>query len=309
MHADARPARHACGATVIETDQLNRIKKLIIIALVSDDELLETLVLKGGNAIDLIHGAAMRGSIDLDFSMESDFSDPDVGKLLERFENLLNATFEPAGLHALDVRFRAKPPVMTADMRGFWGGYELEFKIVTSKILVGLAGDQRRLRHAAETVGPGGTKRFRVDFSRHEYCEQKEERSLDGYSVYVYTPRMIVCEKLRAICQQTDEYRRIVKSRRGAARAKDFFDIHTLVEHFKLDPTRDSNVKLLKAMFEAKRVPLTLLGQIPKQRELHRTGFDAVRETVKPGVTLREFDFYFDYVLGVVRALEPFWNV
>ena len=49
-----------------EIDRLNRIKKLIIIAMFSDDDLLETLVLKGGNAVDLIHGVAMRGSIDLD---------------------------------------------------------------------------------------------------------------------------------------------------------------------------------------------------------------------------------------------------
>ena len=54
--------------------------------------------------------------------MESDFSDPDISKLRERFENLLNATFVSEGLHALDVRFRARPPELTADMRDFWGG-------------------------------------------------------------------------------------------------------------------------------------------------------------------------------------------
>lgn len=55
----------------MDITQLERIKKLIIISLFSDDELLDLLTLKGGNAIDLIHGAALRGSLDLDFVVRS----------------------------------------------------------------------------------------------------------------------------------------------------------------------------------------------------------------------------------------------
>ncbi len=53
---------------------LERIKKLVVIAMFSDDELMERLVLKGGNALDLIHRISTRASLDLDFSMERDFA-------------------------------------------------------------------------------------------------------------------------------------------------------------------------------------------------------------------------------------------
>lgn len=46
---------------------LEKIKKLAIISIVSDDELMEKLVLKGGNAIDLIYQVSGRASIDLIF--------------------------------------------------------------------------------------------------------------------------------------------------------------------------------------------------------------------------------------------------
>ena len=39
----------------------------------SDDDLMNLLVLKGDNALDVIHRIASRASIDLDFSVENDF--------------------------------------------------------------------------------------------------------------------------------------------------------------------------------------------------------------------------------------------
>ncbi len=56
--------------SVHDTD---RIKRLIIAALVSDDELVGTLVLKGGNALSLARKLESRASFDLDFSMEGEF--------------------------------------------------------------------------------------------------------------------------------------------------------------------------------------------------------------------------------------------
>jgi hypothetical protein len=37
----------------MDLQRINRIKELLIIALFSDNELLESMVLKGGNAVDL----------------------------------------------------------------------------------------------------------------------------------------------------------------------------------------------------------------------------------------------------------------
>ena len=44
-----------------------RIKRLIIIALVSDDYLMETLVLKGGNALSVAYELSSRASFDFYF--------------------------------------------------------------------------------------------------------------------------------------------------------------------------------------------------------------------------------------------------
>ena len=60
----------------------NDIKKLVILAIASDDELMEQLVLKGGHAIELVQrrGNRMsRISNDFDFSMEGSFDDDLVG--------------------------------------------------------------------------------------------------------------------------------------------------------------------------------------------------------------------------------------
>jgi predicted nucleotidyltransferase component of viral defense system len=57
----------------MDLELLERLKKLTIIAMVSDDYLMEKLVLKGGNALDLFYGISPRASLDLDFSMPDDF--------------------------------------------------------------------------------------------------------------------------------------------------------------------------------------------------------------------------------------------
>ena len=41
-----------------------------------------------------------------------------------------------------------------------------------------------------------------------------------------------------------------------------------------------------------------------EQREFHRPGFDAVADTVKSGVRLRDYDFYFDYVVQLLEKLH-----
>jgi hypothetical protein len=48
---------------------------------------------------------------------------------------------------------------------------------------------------------------------------------------------------------------------------------------------------------------------VPEQREFHRPDFVAVRDAVKPGVKLKDFDFYFDFVVDLCQRLEPLWNV
>ncbi len=288
------------------TKSLDELRKLIIISLVSDDKLMEHLVLKGGNAVALVHNLAGRSSLDIDFSLAGDFPNPDVSAMEIVFRKLLIQGFADAGLSVIDVKLEPKPKIVSRDMEHFWGGYRLTFKIIAIGSLEKHKDDDRRLRMVSENAGPMQRKSFKVDFSKHEYCEGKESKDIDGYRVWVYTPAMIVCEKLRAICQQMPEYQNIVKSQSAAQRARDFFDIHILIEKAGVDLTTPHAKGLLRAMFEAKRVPFRLLGEIKIHLEFHRDGFSSVRDTVLPEIPLKDFDYYVEYVIKQVEHLKPF---
>ena len=152
-------------------------------------------------------------------------------------------------------------------------------------------------------------KVFRIEISKYEYCIPKQKHEIDAYTIYVYTPEMIVIEKLRAICQQMTEYAEIVTSPSRSARARDFYDIYILMKQFKIDLTAHQNIELIKKIFNAKRVPVTLIKNIADYREYHRPDFEAVKSTVKPKIKLRQYDFYFDYVLRVTRKLNILWEI
>ena len=71
--------------------------------------------------------------------------------------------------------------------------------------------------------------------------------------------------------------------------------------------TTEANKALMGAIFEAKDVPLTLLEEIGEYREFHRQDWAAVKDSVEG--TVKEFDYYFEFVLGEVARLEAFWRV
>lgn len=136
-----------------------------------------------------------------------------------------------------------------------------------------------------------------------------EERSLDGCAIYVYTPAMLVCEKLRAICQQMPEYTQVVR-RTGRPRGRDFLDIYTVAEFFRVDFATDAFHSLIGNVFSVKRVPLRLLGLIATGdvMEFHRSDFVSVVDTVKPGAEVQSYEFYYEYVVAKCRLLESLWN-
>lgn len=277
-----------------EHTQLVRIKRLAIAAMFSDDELMEDLVLKGGNAMALVHGMAARESIDLDFSMSGDFPDKPE-RIRRRVERSLQRTFRSEGFEPIDVRLALRPAALSEDLACFWGGYAIEFKLVASTEYQSSGHDTDKLRRSAVSIGQG--KKFLIDISRFEFVDDKEKADFDGYIIYVYSPLMIACEKLRAICQQMDEYGPVVRrSRPAAQRARDFFDIHSLVEQQRLDLLSPRAIDTVCEMFRVKRVKLAWLERMDDYREMHRAGWPAVQATVASHIGLRDFDFYFDYV-------------
>ncbi|MHC4085828.1 MAG: nucleotidyl transferase AbiEii/AbiGii toxin family protein [Planctomycetota bacterium] len=283
--------------------QLERIKKLSIIAMFSDDDLMDILVLKGGNAIDIVYGIASRSSLDLDFSIATEFNRIEMGLMESRFKKALNRVFDEAGYKVFDIKFEERPEDSGPDVPPFWGGYRLEFKLIDKIKYAELENDVQRLRLSAVDVGPGARKTYRIEISKWEFCDGKHVAELDDYTVYVYTPTMIVFEKFRAICQQMPEYSKFLGKSYETARARDFFDIHTVVEHFNINLTTSENLNLLRVIFKAKEVPVNLVGKIKEFREYHRQDFIAVEDTVKPNIRIKDFDYYFDYVINKCNKL------
>ena len=292
-----------------EYDQSERIKRLVVIGIFSDDCLMERLVLKGGNALNLALEIGTRASVDIDLSMENDFPPKELEAVRIRLENRLQEVFNAEHFHVFDVTLEPKPDLVGPELAKFWGGYLETFKLIEEKELKQCAGNLSAMRRNSLKVGAKG--KFEIDISKFEYCARKTAVDLDGYQVFVYSTEMLVAEKLRAICQQMPEYGPVVhRTRPGAARARDFLDIHTLITHFKLDVSAPKNLELLKLIFEAKRVPIELISKIGGFREFHKADFKSVVDTVKPGVALQDFNFYFDFVLQQAdKLLKALGNV
>ena len=83
------------------------VRRVAITALFSDDTLLNHLVLKGGNALSLVYGLSKRTSLDLDFSIDSDFAD--VPNARERLFRALRDRFDAVGCKVFDEQFEPKP--------------------------------------------------------------------------------------------------------------------------------------------------------------------------------------------------------
>jgi len=190
----------------MDLQQLEKIKRLAIIALFADDDLMDTLVLKGGNALDIVYRIAARSSIDLDLSIASEFDSNEIDSTRLKMEQSLCRIFNENGYEVFDVTLVERPEVVRTDTPLFWGGYQLEFKVISRGEYSKKAANIQDLRRNAEIVGPDSRRKLRVDISKCEYCGSKKQVDLDGYIVYVYTPEMIALEKIRAICQQTEEY-------------------------------------------------------------------------------------------------------
>jgi hypothetical protein len=290
----------------MDIDKLNEIRRLAIVALFSDDDLMDVFVLKGGNAINLIYELDYRASQDIDVSMCGDFEEGELEAVREKLERALKKTFKERGYSVFDVRLEPRPVQLDENNKDFWGGYQLEFKIIESSTFDIYRADLAALRRRAVTVREDQKKTFKVDISKHEFCAAKEPRELEGHRIYVYTPVMLVYEKLRALCQQMEAYHDVVPTHISRARGRDFFDIYLLMEKRDLhavlhDPV---NLELLIKIFAAKRVPLVLLSQIRDEAEFHRLDFLAVMVTVATDYDLRDFDFYFDYVVQLIESLK-----
>lgn len=291
----------------LNPEEMNSLKRRAIVAMFSDDVLMASLVLKGGNAIDLIYDVAPRASIDLDFSIADEFESREF--LEHRLSSRFGFEFNEIGLVVIDLNVSERPAQLSEEIADFWGGYLVEFKLIEKAKHSQFSGDHEAIRRNAIGVSPSGSTKFKIEISKYEYCETKQPHELDDYRIFVYPPEMIVAEKLRAICQQMPEYGPVVlRTRPTGGRARDFIDIHELMNSGLADTNSEQFPSLVRKVFDIKRVPLSLLGKIEEFREFHRPDFVSVIDTVKPGKKVAEYDVYFDHVVDLCRTLESLWN-
>jgi predicted nucleotidyltransferase component of viral defense system len=288
----------------MDLEFFKRIKRLVLIAVCSDDYLVDKLVLKGGNAMSLIYDIANRASLDLDFSIDTSDSIPE--DLEYRLKASIAEVFRDEGYQVIDWKFNHQPKNLDADRATFWGGYSVEFKIIDLKSYIEYK-DSPLLLSARAASLVDQRKKFEIDISNFEYCkEPRRAEEIEGYTIYVYSPEMIVFEKLRALCQQMPEYLPVVgKSKdRQKPRARDFYDIYVILELLRVNIYTEENIQLLLKIFGVKRVDISLLRRLRDHQGFHATAFPSLRDTVTDPKQLKDFDFYFDYVIDVTNKLE-----
>jgi hypothetical protein len=268
------------------------IRRLVIVAVFADAVLFETLVVKGGNALRLVHRIGPRTSLDVDFSTPGDLDEADTRTRMLR---TLRDRFDAAGFEVFDFLLEPRPPLPEDPAMA---GYEAAFKVIEKAKARAFGADRERMRREAAAVGPQQRRSFTIQISAHEFCGGAEELELDDFLVRAYSPTMIAVEKYRAICQQHPSYG--LRAHR-TARARDFFDIHSIVTSRAIDLGSETCRRLFHAVFAAKRVPLTLLRAIAEQREFHRADWPSVEQSVAG--SLESFDFYFDFALARIPEL------
>jgi hypothetical protein len=282
----------------------DKVKRQTLVALFSSPLLQNVLVLKGGNLIDIAFEISQRSSIDLDFSIEGKFDDPE--ELRIECESVLRKAFAAQGYRVIDVRLEERPPYVSEELKGYWGGYTIKFKLIGDAAHERFQADAEQLRRRAIRL-QGDSPTFKIDISKFEYCEGKQVFQVDGQSIFGYSPEMVIAEKIRAICQQMPEYRKAVR-KHLAGRARDFVDIYIVKREFLVNFDTESFRELVERMFAKKRVPIHLIGQISRFSGDHRPSFPAVVSTVRPEEPLEDFDFYVDFLVRECKCLEALWN-
>lgn len=187
-------------------------------------------------------------------------------------------------------------------------GYSLSFKLISSDLYNKHRNNSQKLRANALCLGIGDKKDFVIEISKFEYIDNKKEYEIDGYKIFVYSPLLVICDKLRAICQKMKEYRNDFNNL-DLPRARDFYDIYVVNHNLVgVDFKKPCNRLILQEVFNAKKVNLSLLSKIKDKRTVHEDDFKNVLQTdlnqkAKPAI----FDYYFEYVLDLVEDLQEFW--
>ncbi|SOC21739.1 nucleotidyltransferase AbiEii toxin of type IV toxin-antitoxin system [Ureibacillus xyleni] len=288
-------------------EELEKLRKLTIIGLFADDDLMNIFVLKGGNALELAYKLHSRASMDIDVSLAQDFEKLgwSVEEVATKIQESMTRTFKDEKYHVFDFKMSHRPNQRLQDIDERWGGYAVEFKVISLAKAKELDMDLEKMRKTSIAVA-GTKKTLKVDISKYEFVEPSEETEFEDYVIKVYTPRMIVFEKIRAICQQMPEYKKIMHSS-SSPRPRDFYDIYMIITQLDsgIHISSEDNIEMLRNFFEIKKVPFELIKKIqdPTVEDFHASAFSTVEDTVKDKEALQPFAFYYEYVVNLVSPL------
>ena len=264
------------------------IRKIALIGIFSNDQLTERLVFKGGSALELVYKLTSRASIDIDFSIEDDFSEDEIQEIEATLKEAILSRLKEEGYFLFDFSFTKRPEKIRPGTPPFWGGYNVEFKVVDIKVAESLDYNINKLRQRSLIATPSQGKKFLIEISKHEYCKETTYGDLDGYKISVYTLRAIMFEKLRAICQQMKEYPHMSTP---SPRPRDFYDIRKIMEFEKINQNLSAeDVEIVKAIFAKKEVPIELLGSIGEYKGFHGQALESLIATLIPEER-KSFDF------------------
>jgi predicted nucleotidyltransferase component of viral defense system len=269
----------------------------VIVAIYSIPTLSKLLILKGGSAMRLFDDQTARLSIDADFSIEDMLTEND--SVFPEMKRSFEAAFSQRGFDLIDFQANRKPKKVARGFPEWWGGWACDFKLVDRKHRNKTK--ETRRRNALIPEG-SNSSRMKIDLSEHEYCGKRRTKTIRGSRIQAYSSEMIVLEKLRAICQQHPEYPYRQKSKN---RARDFYDIHCLTVDAS-DAFIQRCQRHLKAVFEIKEVPLSILGALWDDDAFvdgFRRGFNQVKDTVRG--RLDAFDVYLEHARFLIQDICP----
>lgn len=275
-------------------------RKLILHALYSDNWLYNQLILKGGNALSMIYKIGKRTSLDLDFSIQNDFTD--IKEVSKRIEKVLFKTFSKHRIYLFDFSFYPKPKKTT---NYWWGGYCAEFKLISKDLAEKLEYKIDYLRRQSFQVDPGSQKiKYSIEISKFEYIDGFNTKEFEGMRILVYSPLLLAAEKLRALLQQHSSYSQITANVKRS-RSRDLYDIWVICEYFAIN--LGAHLEVVQAVFNAKRVDMKLLNDLDSVKDLHYASWSDVELSVAEEI--EDFNFYFEYVNNFAKKLYTKWKI
>lgn len=185
-------------------------------------------------------------------------------------------------------------------MPPFWGGYKISFTIVDiekhqDKIDSQDPDNMKELSKYGEDL-EDNKKKIEIDLSYDEYVADKKSYDLEGTTIYLYSPLMLVYEKIRASCQQLEDYKLVGDK----TRARDLYDIYKILTNTRQATLREAvlnqdNFYILENIFKAKDVPLELMLKLDSKKSDLAEDY---KTKVIPQISadeIEEFDYIFFY--------------